>query len=183
MGLEHIEPHTGRRIGELTIRLEELTGRKARFHPRDIVYGYLRPYLNKVWLADFVGYCSVDQYVFEVDGSVADPSYVAHFMRSPLYLALAPIDMTPGQLPRIRTEEVLGVEIPLPSLRDQRLIAAQLDEQLEAAFRAKVAALESVAAADSLRDALVNRAFEREREKPAARRSLPHSNRPNAKPE
>ena len=126
VGLEHIESNTGRRIGAKPIRLEGLVGRKARFYPGDIVYGYLRPYLNKVWLADFEGYCSVDQYVFQVDRNLADPGYVAHFLRSSTFLSMAPIHLTPGQLPRIRTEEVLGVQFWLPPLLEQQRIAAEL---------------------------------------------------------
>ena len=160
IGLEHIEPQTGRRIGELEIRLEELTGRKARFRAADIVYGYLRPYLNKVWLADFDGYCSVDQYVFAVDAARADPRYVADFMRSPAYLTAAPIDTTPGYLPRIRTEEVLSVRIPLPSLADQRRIAEQLTGQLTAVDRAREAIRVRFDAVRTLRIQAVGSAFD-----------------------
>ena len=46
IGLQHIEPHAGRRIGEDVIQIEDLAGRKFRFSPGNIVYGYLRPYLN-----------------------------------------------------------------------------------------------------------------------------------------
>ena len=126
VGLEHIEPQTGRRIGAVPIDLGSMTGRKARFHPGDVVYGYLRPYLNKVWIAEFAGFCSVDQYVFTVDETIADPPYVAAYLRSPAYLAAAPIDETPGQLPRIRIDEVLSTPIPLPPLDEQRRIAARL---------------------------------------------------------
>jgi type I restriction enzyme S subunit len=59
VGLEHVESNTGLRIGSAQIRLEEMTGRRARFKAGDIVYGYLRPYLNKVWIAEFDGICSV----------------------------------------------------------------------------------------------------------------------------
>ena len=107
-----------------------MTGRKARFLPGDIVYGYLRPYLNKVWIAEFAGFCSVDQYVFVVDEAVADAAYVASYLRSPAYLAAAPIDETPGQLPRIRLDEVLSTPIRLPPLDEQRRIAARLRDQL-----------------------------------------------------
>jgi type I restriction enzyme S subunit len=111
VGLEHIESHSGRRIGSLELDLAELTRRKPGYRRGDIVYGYLRPYLNKVWVAEFDGLCSVDQYVYEVDESRADTDYIAWFMRSPAYLGRAPIKQTPGQLPRIRTEEVSSVPI------------------------------------------------------------------------
>lgn len=153
VGLEHIASHTGRRIGGDEIKMENLTGRKAQFHAGDIVYGYLRPYLNKVWLADFTGLCSVDQYVFSVPPDQADNRYVAWYMRSPRYLGLAPISAQPGQLPRIRTNEVAAVPIPIPPLPIQRAIASRLDESfaevaaLRAALDARLAAVEHLPAA------------------------------------
>src|SRR5437899_933608 len=42
VGLEHIEPGTGRRTGSLDLDLSTLTGRKPQFSAGDIVYGYLR---------------------------------------------------------------------------------------------------------------------------------------------
>lgn len=152
VGLEHIQPHTGRRIGELPIRMEQLTGRKARFFSGDIVYGYLRPYLNKVWIADFDGLCSVDQYVFEVRRDLVETNFVAWFLRSSTYLSRAPIDQSPGWLPRIRTEEVAAVQINLPPLEKQIEIFTQLDATFSAstalrhAIEAKLAALEKLSA-------------------------------------
>ena len=81
MGLEHIEPNSGRRIGSLTIDLGSLTGRKPTFRRGQIVYGYLRPYLNKVWVAEFDGYSSVDQFAFDVRPA-GGHEFVAAFMRS-----------------------------------------------------------------------------------------------------
>jgi type I restriction enzyme S subunit len=131
--LEHIESNTGVRIGSVDVEMSELTGRKPRFYKGDIVYGYLRPYLNKVWIAEFDGLCSVDQYTYKVDDKRADTSFVAWFMRSPVYLERAPINTTPGQLPRIRTEEVASVEINLPPLEEQIRISLQISEKLDAA--------------------------------------------------
>lgn len=129
VGLEHIESHTGRRIGSVNVEMSQLTGRKPQFFHKDIVYGYLRPYLNKVWVADSDGLCSVDQYVYSVAPERADTQYVAAFMRSPLYLERAPISTTPGQLPRIRIEEVAAVTIALPPLEYQQTLVKRLDEE------------------------------------------------------
>lgn len=153
VGLEHIESHSGRRIGELPIQMEQMTGRKARFFTGDIVYGYLRPYLNKVWIAEFEGLCSVDQYVFEVKRDVADTNFIAWFMRSSTYLSRAPVKETPGWLPRIRTDEVAAVEINLPPVETQHVIAEKLDwafaeaQTLRRTLKTKLSELEKVPAA------------------------------------
>ncbi len=93
-----------------------------------------------MWVAEFDGLCSVDQYVYEVDRSVAEPDFVAWFMRSPTYLAKAPVAAGPGQLPRIRLEEVAAVEVDLPDLDRQRSILRSLREQMVVMERGRAAA-------------------------------------------
>lgn len=159
VGLQHIEGATGRRIGEVPIDLATMTGRKARFLPGDIVYGYLRPYLNKVWLADLEGFCSVDQYVLSVDATRADAGFVALYLLSDAYLSRAPITTTPGQLPRIRSGEVLSVPMPLPLLSEQRRIAARVREQLAEIDRARAALETQRAAIEALPAALLREAL------------------------
>jgi hypothetical protein len=161
VGLEHIEPHTGRRIGELPIQMEQMTGRKARFFSGDIVYGYLRPYLNKVWIADFGGLCSVDQYVFEVRCDLADTNFIAWFLRSSTYLSRAPIDQTPGWLPRIRTEEVAAVQINLPPLDRQREIAGQLEAEFSVSRALRESLYAKLSELEKLPAALLRSAFSR----------------------
>ncbi len=159
VGLEHIESGTGLRTGSVELNLAELTGRKPRFCRGDIVYGYLRPYLNKVWVAEFDGVCSVDQYVFIVDQEKADADFLAWFMRSPAYLARAPIDTTPGQLPRIRTDEVASVEVSLPSPEEQRSIVATVGEKMQVFRRMQAALEERYQAIEFLVGAILRRTF------------------------
>jgi type I restriction enzyme S subunit len=159
VGLEHIESHTGLRFGCVDLDLSQLTGRKPRFKAGDIVYGYLRPYLNKVWVAEIDGICSVDQYVYSVRQEKADTEFIAAFMRSPVYLERAPIQTTPGQLPRIRTEEVAIVKIGLPSLSEQHRIAMILAEKLSVADQAQKGAKSTLKTINKLPSALLRRAF------------------------
>lgn len=112
-------------------------GRKPQFFVNDIVYGYLRPYLNKVWIADFDGLCSVDQYVYSVNDAIALNEYVAWYLRSPVYLERAPIGITPGQLPRIRVDEVETTEINLPSLEQQNSVVSEIRRKIGTSMRVK----------------------------------------------
>jgi len=158
VGLEHIESGSGHRIGEIDIEMSALTGRKPRFYKGDIVYGYLRPYLNKVWVAEFDGLCSVDQYVYSTSGR-ADAEFIAWFMRSPVFLERAPISTTPGQLPRIRTEEVAGVHINLPPIKEQRRISGVLAERMAQVQRLKFGLKLQAEAISNLTSAQLRRAF------------------------
>lgn len=150
VGLEHVEKGTGKRIGAEEIEMARMTGRRARFYQGDIVYGYLRPYLNKVWLAEFDGLCSVDQYVYHPEPGVADANYIRLFMLSPVFLGRAPIDTTPGQLPRIRSDEVDAVELDLPPLPEQERVAAVVEAQMADAECAWQAAEKQQIAAETL---------------------------------
>ena len=62
IGLEHIEKDTAKIVGKGTAA--EVKSTKSVFREGDLLYGKLRPYLNKVWLAEFDGMCSTDILVF-----------------------------------------------------------------------------------------------------------------------
>jgi hypothetical protein len=110
VGLEHLEQHTGRRLGSLPLGDEK--GRKFRFQPGDVLYGYLRPYQNKVWLADVHGLCSVEQYVLRPKSN-APAEYLAFALRSRPVLAEA-IRLTHNlQLPRLRSGLLGNIAIPV----------------------------------------------------------------------
>jgi type I restriction enzyme S subunit len=160
VGLEHIESQSGIRTGSLPLEMSELTGRKPRFYKDDIVYGYLRPYLNKVWRAEFDGLCSVDQYVFEVRKDLADVDFIAWFMRSPTYLRRAPIDTTPGQLPRIRTDEVAAVPINLPGIEVQRRLVADLNARMKLTHDVCFAINDQLAAISGYPESLLKQVFQ-----------------------
>ncbi|MBI5296597.1 MAG: restriction endonuclease subunit S [Chloroflexi bacterium] len=162
IGLQHIESNTGRRISEDNVRAEDLTGRKFYFSPGEIVYGYLRPYLNKVWIADCEGICSVDQYVIRPNPKIIDTSYLAHFMRSPVFLERA-IELTHNLLlPRLRSGLFGSILIPVPPLDEQRRIVAYLDS-----VQARLAALRELQSAtgeelSALLPSVLDRAFKGE---------------------
>lgn len=167
VGLEHVEPGTGRRIGVDTVDFSRMTGRKPTFKRGQIVYGYLRPYLNKVWVAEFDGCSSVDQFAFDVNRESAHVEYVAAFLRSEAFLRRSAIVTTTGQLPRISIEAIEAVELDLPPLAEQERIARELTAAMEAAERARRAAQERLAAAEALPAAYLREVFQGPEERTA----------------
>lgn len=123
VGLEHIEAHTGRRLGHEPLGTQ--TGRKLRFREAQVLYGYLRPYQNKVWVADGPGLSSVEQYVLNPSPGT-DPHLLAHALRSGETLEQVKTLTHHLQLPRIRLGLLGNVTVP-----DVRLAPSDLRSQLE----------------------------------------------------
>jgi type I restriction enzyme, S subunit len=124
VGLQHIESHTGRCVGSDT--LESRDGRKFRFRPGDLIYGYLRPYQNKVWVSDRHGLCSVDQYVLRPRPGV-EPALLAHTLRGRRVLDSA-IELTHSlQLPRLRSGLLSSIEVPIVTGRAATKLSRQLN--------------------------------------------------------
>jgi type I restriction enzyme S subunit len=156
VGLQHIESHTGRRIGSIPLGGEK--GRKFRFQPGDLVYGYLRPYLNKVWVADMHGLCSVDQYVLRPTNGVP-ASYLAHALRSRATLDQA-IELTHNlQLPRLRSGLLANLEIPVVASERVRPVTDDLDHALETVVEARALRLRQETVVKGLKESVLNRAF------------------------
>jgi type I restriction enzyme S subunit len=130
VGLQHIEPHTGRLLGAAALGDE--TGRKFRFAPGDVLYGYLRPYLNKVWVADRHGLCSVEQFVLRPREAV-DADQLATCLRSSLVLGEAVEATNNLQLPRLRVTKLQSLEVP--DIRKAELVLADTDELRERVCR------------------------------------------------
>jgi restriction endonuclease S subunit len=159
VGLEHIESHTGIRTGSVDLDMSQLTGRKPKFYKGQIVYGYLRPYLNKVWIAEFDGLCSVDQYIYSVDPCKAMTEFIAWFMLSPFYMDRSPVGSNTSQLPRIRADEVESVEINLPPLETQNQVLETMSFYTAEIARIRTSLEQQIEAINKLPAALLHRAF------------------------
>lgn len=156
VGLQHIESHTGRRIGQLPVGGEK--GRKFRFQPGDVVYGYLRPYLNKVWVADMHGLCSVDQYVLRPRDGVS-AAYFAHALRSRSTLDQA-VELTHSlQLPRLRSGLLANIEVPVPDPGKVEGVTELLDRARTVVVEARNLRLRQAALVKAFRGSVLNRAF------------------------
>src|ERR1035441_8133640 len=116
IGLESIEGHAGRLLPYQPTTGADIKSTKNVFHPGDILYGKLRPYLNKVYLANEVGICSTDIYVVRPRQRLVNPSFVANYLRSPHVLAIVSNAMAGANLPRIGQDALLAIPIPVPPL-------------------------------------------------------------------
>ena len=125
VGLEHIEQGTGKLSGHG--QSSEVKSTKAKFSEGDLLYGKLRPYLNKVWIASFDGVCSTDILVFPPAEKVSQ-KYLYYRLLSSDFVQYANAKSSGVNHPRVSYKKVSQFEVGLPSLSEQRRIVAKIEE-------------------------------------------------------
>lgn len=82
IGLENIESWTGKLVeSELVTE-----GTASRFRKNDVLFGKLRPYLAKVYLAENEGFCSTEALVLRT--SSQNPRFLFYFLLSRMFIDL-----------------------------------------------------------------------------------------------
>ncbi len=125
LSLEHVEAHSTRIIGRGTA--EQVTSTKAVFRAGDVLYGKLRPYLNKVCIPDFDGICSTDFMVFQKHPAI-DPRYLMRFLNRQEVVEFTNNRMAGVQLPRVSFVDLGDLDLPLPPLAEQARIVRRIAE-------------------------------------------------------
>lgn len=137
LGLAGVESNTG----ELSGTSESVAGQAFVYRAGDVLYGRLRPYLNKVWFAENDGICSTEFHVMRVkDFADVLPEYLAAIMRSDLIVAQTKHMMTGNTHPRISNDDVRDLCIPIPNIAVQRSIIHELNNRRAVARKLKIEA-------------------------------------------
>lgn len=163
LSLEHIESETGKILFNPTEVLED-EGKSTTFYFNEnhVLYGKLRPYLNKVSLPDFEGRCTTE-IIPLLPNENATREYLALILRRVETVNAVMKETTGSRMPRADMDVLLNLKIPLPStIEEQRRIAAILDEQMEAVEAARFVVEEQLAAARLLPNAFLRSVFESE---------------------
>lgn len=116
IGLENIESNTG----IYTPSDIETISSAAKFKKGDILFPKLRPYLNKVHLAQFDGYCSTEFMIFEANNIL--PDFLTIVLRSNIVVAQTKHLMTGNTHPRLQPEDIANLLIPYPNIEKQKEI-------------------------------------------------------------
>lgn len=100
---------------------------KNEFHIGDVIYGKLRPYLDKVLVADQAGVCTTEMIPLRGFDSLS-PHFIRLVMKAPYFIRYASESTHGMSLPRMGTEKAREALIPLPPLAEQHRIVAKVDE-------------------------------------------------------
>lgn len=134
VGLEHIESHSGRFIGSL--EPQKVKSSTFHFNENHVLYGRLRPYLNKVLLPDFEGHCSTEIFPIKAKAQLLR-EFLFYWLITDSTVKRINATWTGARMPRANMNQVLEFDFFFPPLAEQRRIVGILDEAFSAIETAK----------------------------------------------
>ena len=123
--LEHIEQGTGRLIG--STGTSENSSLKSVFQKGDVLFGKLRAYLRKYWLATRDGVCSTEIWALVAKRPLLIPQYLNQVVMVDSFIEVASFSYG-THMPRSDWSVVKNYEIRIPSLPEQTAIATILSD-------------------------------------------------------
>lgn len=126
IGMEHVESHTGRVAGSASAASVRSSSPLVR--PGDVLYGRLRPYLNKVAIAPTRAIVSGEFIVFR-ENDTLDPGFLKWRLTAPDFVAFA-CSLNTGDRPRVKWPQMRRFSFLAPPKPEQRRIAEDLEDHL-----------------------------------------------------
>ncbi len=125
IGMANIESNTG-----IYVKTEDEKGQGdcSVFNRGDVLFGKLRPYLNKVYYAEFDGGCSTEFIVFSsIDSEKISNKFLSIFLLLDCVVNQTKYLMSGNTLPRLQTFDIENLLIPIPPKQIQQQIINIMD--------------------------------------------------------
>ena len=127
LDLEDIEKDSGRIIQKIRKNERESSSTKHLFHKGQVLYSKLRPYLNKVVIADEDGFCTSEILPLKLSG-VVEPKFALYYLMSPTFLKYANHCSYGVKMPRLGTADGRKAIFPLPPFKEQQRIVQHISK-------------------------------------------------------
>ncbi|MDD4428476.1 MAG: restriction endonuclease subunit S [Paludibacter sp.] len=98
---------------------------KNKFEKGQVLFGKLRPYLQKYWQAEFDGVCSSEVWVLMVKNKKCNNDYLFRLIQTHKFIQVANVS-SGSKMPRADWNYVSSFPFPLPPLPEQSRIAEVL---------------------------------------------------------
>jgi type I restriction enzyme, S subunit len=124
--LEDIEKDTSRILQRMSFSQRRSRSSKNRFFKGDVLYGKLRPYLNKVVRADHDGYCTTEIVPLR-PGPEVHAGFLFHWLKHPRFQEYVKAASHGMGMPRLGTAAAKAAPFVLAPFHEQERIADKLD--------------------------------------------------------
>jgi len=156
VGMDCIEPHS-----LYPFKYHEFSDFKSAgnyFEKDRVLYGRMRPYLNKVWRTEFAGACSGEFLVLHPT-PVLNPDFLKYKLHSSEYVSFA-MSKISGDRPRIAYDEVLSYIFPICSIEEQQEAVQKIESLFSTNNEMEKSIEENLMKSDVLKQGLLQKAFE-----------------------
>ena len=126
LDLEDIEKDTGKLLQKKRMKDVNSKSDKHPFSKGCVLYSKLRPYLNKVIIADEDGYCTTEILSFDF-GHIYN-CFAQVYLMSPFFVEYAMKDAYGVKMPRLGSKQGNAALMPIPPLEEQKRIVNKIDE-------------------------------------------------------
>ena len=129
LDLEDIEKDSGRLLQKK--RMKDLLSKsdKHLFYKGNVLYSKLRPYLNKVIVADEDGACTTEILAFDF-GHIYN-KYAQAYLMSPFFVDYTNSDSYGIKMPRLGSKKGNNALFPIPPLREQQRIVEKIEQLMQ----------------------------------------------------
>lgn len=123
IGLENIESGSGKYIDTTS----EVDGIANRFCKNNVLFGKLRPYLSKVYLAKSDGICSTEFIVYDTKEN--DCYFIHKLLLSQTFIDVVNSSTYGAKMPRANSEFINNIFTQIPPIQEQQHISTYLDQK------------------------------------------------------
>jgi len=159
LDLEDIEKTTSKLLCRIRFNERNSLSTKSVFKTGDVLYSKLRPYLDKVIVADEDGVCTTEILPLKCYAGL-NPFYLKTALKRPDFVKYVNSKTKGMKMPRLGTKEGQMSLIPLAPLSEQKRIVVEVEKQFSKAKQLNEYIISNQQATEQLLKALLNEAFE-----------------------
>lgn len=159
VGLEDIESWTGRLISNIEMNIDASdeymndTTNGNIFERDDVVFGKLRPYLAKAWVAEFPGRSTTELLIMQPIR--VEPYFLRYICISQYFVNLVNSATFGSKMPRADWNFIGNINVPVPEWHEQQAIVDLLDQETAKLDRLRDATEHSIKLLKERRAALI----------------------------
>lgn len=160
IGMENIQSHTTQLISGAVL-VEEVKSSTFKFNETHLLYGRLRPYLNKVYAPDFIGHCSTEIFPIKPFSNLLR-DYLKYWFINTKTVDKINATCTGTRMPRANMNAVMEFDFPLPSLSIQKHLVDKFNSIKNSTHIAIDSYKKNIEELTSLKQSILKQAFNSE---------------------